>query len=312
MKITYKCVFFHLIVLLSFSYPLYADRSDKCLDYIQRKYYFTVDSIIRDWEHDSVPDPELFVVKTSYFFSLASSNLLRIDKKVPIGSKAIPIQHKETGEIYYIHDDKAYKPEFVDSAISSVKTGIRLFPHRFDLRFGLAYICQEIGDIKAQVSILSQTVEHAKAYPNSVLWAKNKPIANTDSFLIQSLHSYGLYYYQTEEDEKFGQIAKLHVKYFPHSVIGRNDLGNYYGFKRLWRKALEQYMTAFTGDTTDMLVLNNIAHTYKKLGDNHNTIKYYTKVINNTTDQQVKEQALDGLNSLQKKVPPMKRQNNKP
>jgi len=303
MKDTFKGVFFLLMILLSSSYHLYADRSDKCFDYIQRKYYFTVDSIIRDWERDSVLDPELYAVKTNYFFSRSSSNLVRIDKKVPAGNQAIPIQHQKTGEVYYIYEDKSYKPAYVDSAISCVKTGIHLFPHRLDLWFGLAYICQEIGDISSQVKTLSQAVEHANAYSDSILWSKNKPITNTDSFLVQSLHSYALHYYQTEEDEKFGQIAKLHVKYFPHSVIGRNDLGNYYGFKRLWRKALEQYMTAYAGDTTDMLVLNNIAHTYKKLGDNHNATRYYTQVVNNTTDPQIKEQALDGLNSLKKKVP---------
>lgn len=287
-----------LILILGTKTAIYADRTDRCLDYIQKRYFYTVDSIINDWEKDSILSPDYYAVKANYFFNKARKEAIHIDKITPKNIYKIPIKHVSSGEEFYIYEEKRYRPAFIDSAIFYVKKGTQLYPKRLDLWFGLAYIYQEIGDIDAQSRTLSMAVEYSLANLDSMLWAKDSAMIDTDSFLIESLHSYTMFYYKTEEDKKLVQLANLHVKYFPNSVIGLNDLGIYYGFKKLYRKALKQFMLAYEIDKSDMILVNNIAFMYENLNDVSNAIKFYTIVADSALDIEQKTHAGDRIKSL--------------
>lgn len=299
-KIIVKIYLFLFILSLSFAAHADQDLKKRFFEYLDKDNMENAEKLLKNWK-DKDKDPEYYVCGFNYFFRSASREVVPVEKKSK--GSMISVKDPKTGKtIGYLDSKMNIDPAIIAQGISIIQKGIKLFPYRMDMRFGLAYVYQEIGDFNSQYKALEDTLIYAKNSPAQLKWSDDDPLPETDKgFLPQNIHNYALYYYKLEtdkDDESFLKLARLLIKYYPGNVLGYNDMAAYYSIKKDWKKTLEYLLKAHKKDRQDLYVIFNIAETYVKLEQKDKAKEFFNRVIRISPGSEEAEQAKKRIQEL--------------
>jgi tetratricopeptide (TPR) repeat protein len=140
----------------------------------------------------------------------------------------------------------------------------------------------ELKSYKDFTAEIIKTIDYSAIIKNKWTWTDNKPVDDPKEFMLNSIQSYQLQLYNTNNDDlldNMKQIAQTVLKYYPDHVESLSNLSIVYLIKKEYDQALEVLLKAEKLAPTDYIILSNIAQAYKLKGDNKNAIKYYEQTI---------------------------------
>jgi len=235
--------------------------------------YAAAETLIDRRERALPGDAEVYVSRGNLYFQMAFGPMANAAAGLP---GAAPTDSAG-------NPHRAPDTLLVRRAMESVRDGIARHPERLDMRFGLAYLLQQLGDPESEFAVLSNAVAYAKQHPDSLRWTYGEPLPSPpDEYVPQVLHDYVRFYLERDlpgDDLPMLAIARLSAEAYPRNNKSTNDVAFYYGTRGEWQRSLEFLRRAEQADSSDALVLYNLGWAHENLGHKSLAVRYYTRAV---------------------------------
>ena len=150
------------------------------------------------------------------------------------------------------------------------------------MRFGKIYMLGQCENFPEFTKSIIQTIDFDNKIKNAWLWKDDKPLEDSRQFFLSSIQDYIATIYDKEDDKLLPymrQISEALLKYHPDHVESLSNVALTYLIIGDHDKALPYLLKAEIAAPKDIIVLNNIAETYKRKKDNSKAKTYYEKII---------------------------------
>jgi tetratricopeptide (TPR) repeat protein len=261
-----------------------------------------IDSLLDEWRAKSPNDPDAWITSANYYFNQSVGPTISTE---PAKKGDYGLTDKKTGKTA---GSISFKPNVAKTSRSATELlgeATTRFPDRLDIRCGLAFIYQEIGDFDNELARLKKMVAYTKAHPAGLKWLKGEPIEEPeDRYVPDKLHDYGVYYEKKEsqeDDKRWFQIASLATQEYPNHAEGFNDSAGYYADLGDWKKALEMFEKAHQLDPKSVGVLINLGSISVEMRDHAGARKYYEEALKADPNGPFANEAKQALAKLKKK-----------
>lgn len=254
------------------------------------------------WEISEPENAELFTSYFNYYYFLSKKEVLSLGTSEPKSEAALEIKDDQNNTAGYLGSDIKYNPDILEKAFAWIDRGITLHPKRLDMRFGKIHALGEAELWERFNSNIVQTIHHAENIDYQWLWTNNEPYQGNKQNFFSSIQDYQLKLYNTGNDmllKHMRTIAMVILEKKSDHVESLSNLSITYLLEKKYEKALEPLLTAEKIDPKDPIILFNIAHAYKLMGDKENSIAYYEKIIK-LDDQKAAEYAKEQITALKK------------
>lgn len=250
-----------------------ADRAlyDSTITALQQEDYAAArDMITRIHEADST-DPDYFVLSFNYYYMKADRGGVVIRQSEPTEDSALVLTDTAGTVVGFMQDTSMFNLDTLARGTAMIAQGIARYPDRLDMRFGLVHACEqaELYDAmtEALLGILRRRAENNDAWR----WIHNQPLPEEPrSFVLENVQSRVrmLWDRNTEAtDSLLVTLAKALCEYYPESVYGYSDLGSFYASHQQYEESLSWYQKAAAIDSTDVLIMANLATVFINMGD---------------------------------------------
>lgn len=234
------------------------------------------------WEAANAKDPELYVGWFNYYVIIGRTEMVTIDRNQK-KEGGFELTDSATGKpVGFLNSSIHYNSAIIQKGFDYIDKGIALFPTRLDMRFGKIYMLGQAENYKAFANTIVETIDYGQSIQNKWTWKEGKPLQDATNFFLGSMQDYVRTIYDTEKDELLPymrQISEGVLKYYPQHVESLANVALTYALTGENDKALSYLLKAEKIAPKDVIVLNNIAETYKKKNDKTNAAAYYKKVI---------------------------------
>jgi tetratricopeptide (TPR) repeat protein len=257
--------------------------------------------LLREWESANPNDPEFYTCAFNYYYSISKEEVLSLQNKNP--NKDSYQLTDSTGKVAgYLTSNLGYNEARLKTAFGYIDKGIAKFPNRLDMRFGKIYLLGEFGEYRKFSDEILKTIEYSVTIKNKWLWTENNEKDDAENFMLSTVQAYLKQLFDANDDSLLTnmiQIGETTLKYYPKNVEILSTTAVAFMLTQKYDKAIVYLKQAEFIDPKDCIVLNNIAHTYKLIGDKANSIKYY-KLMEKYGDQRTKQQAESNIKQLEK------------
>jgi tetratricopeptide (TPR) repeat protein len=260
-----------------------------------------IEPLLTEWRAKKPDDPDAWITSANYYFNKGHQLMISTTKpkKGDFGLTNAKTG-KAAGSISFEPDQAMTK-----RAAELLQEATAKFPNRLDIWCGLAFIYQESGNFDSELSTLKSMVAHAHDHPAQLQWLKGEQLTEPpDKFIVEKLHSYGLYYHKKEnpeDDKRFLEIARFAAEQFPNHPSAFNDVAGFYSATGDWKKAREWLEKANHVDPKDTVVLVNLGIVCAKIGDLPSARKWYQQAIDLDPSGEYAGEAKEALAKLKKK-----------
>lgn len=141
-------------------------------------------------------------------------------------------------------------------ALSSIRSGIKLFPDRLDLRLSEIHFCQMIGQTDCMTNAMAATLEQAQKNKHNWLWSGTEKKGK--SFMLSAFQTYQKNLWLAKEDAAFQKNAELILSFYPNNVTNLDNLGVLYLEKKAYDKAKDYLERAHLLDPSDQEVIAHL------------------------------------------------------
>lgn len=261
--------------------------------------------LLEKWEKADSNDPELYVAYFNFYINKSRREFIEFGNN-PKGTNVLEIVDNDTTKkrpVGFMYGNVNYDFELIKKGFAYADKGIAKNPARLDIRFGKIYMFGELEDYKNYTDEIVKTIHYSAIIKNRWTWTDNQPVEDPKNFMLGSVQTYQLQLYNTNNDDlldKMKEIAEVVLKYYPDHVESLSNLSIVYLIRKNYDKALDALLKAEKLDSTDYIVLSNIAQAYKLKEDYPNAIKYYELTIKYGTDQAI-DYAKEQITILKKK-----------
>jgi serine/threonine protein kinase/Tfp pilus assembly protein PilF len=162
---------------------------------------------------------------------------------------------------YFLRGREDYERFYYDQARQSLEKAVELDPNFAVAHLWLAWSYSAIGETKAR----NEAYEKAKALS---LKATDK-----ERLYIEASYAGAI----EKNPEKRFRILKEMASKYPKEKRVHNSLGSYYGNRKMYELAIEEYNKALELDPNYGYVLNSLAYAYSDLGDYEKALEYFKK-----------------------------------
>lgn len=273
-------------------------RFQKLLD---KKDTTQLRTLFKEWERTGFDDPEFY---TSVFFIYYQTSM-RQDITLasePQKTDAYQLSASNGQETAYLGPLTIFNTAQLDSGFTYINKGIAMFPDRLDMRLGKCYALRETGNYEAFTGEIINTLDHSLKNGNHWLWTENEQLKNGEGFMLNAVYDYMKQLYEAEDDKLLAnmqQIGDKVIAHYPRNIEIISLTAVAYMLSDNFNKAIEYFKLAEKIDPEDFIVLNNIARTYRLMGDKVNALKYYDLTAK-YGDEEAKEQAIANINELKR------------
>lgn len=260
--------------------------------------------LLEKWHQNDPNDSELFVAYFNYYVGLSREEVIVMGTDVS-SEESLELKGKDsTGQEINasIYSQTQFNESLLFKGIEFIDQGIEKYPNRLDMRFGKIYMLGQIEHYEEFTSEIIETINYSTVNENQWTWDGNRAVENPKGFLLTSIQDYQAQLYETNDDallNNMEQIALAILKLYPDHVESQTNLSVVYLLQKKYEKALVPLKQAEKIDPKDYVVLGNIAHAYKMLGDKDNAIKYY-KLTQKYGDKESKAYAKSQIKELKK------------
>lgn len=262
--------------------------------------------VLDNWGEQKEKDPQYYVCCFNYYVNKSITQGYVVQANPPADESQIILTLKDpnTGEIKGFMVSKiVYDPNIANEGIKYIKSGLKIFPDHYEMRFGLLWVLKELREFDQYLDELDDALKYF--FDNKltyIYWNNNKKISDPDNFIIQTLQE--ILYEFVNKDDLFANTKFLNsyidimIKYFPYNKYGYANKGFMYVATKEYDKALEYYFKAYKIDDKDPLVLFNIGFIYKLQGNYDRAKTYFEKVITLGGDEYYTKRAKEELKDL--------------
>lgn len=276
-----------------------APRYQQFQDLVRFKDTSKMGEFLANWEKAAPKDPELYVAYFNYYFLRARREVVHLDK-IPEGRENLEVQDSTGNPVAYMNGRVTYDLSLLDSGYRYIDKGISLYPDRLDMRFGRIYVLGQTAAYDSFTAHIIRTVEYSRVNRNKWRWSEDKPLANAEKSLLQSVQAYLKQLYDAENDsllKNIQQIGEVVFKYYRNNVELLSTVGVTWLLTGNYDKGLQYLKMAEKLSPRDFVVVNNLAYGYKLKGDKANALKYY-QLIYREGNKEAKEQAAAAIREL--------------
>ena len=258
----------------------------------------TVVSLISDWERLYPGDAELFSLRANYYFMDAVSDVITLSDEKPADGRGYYVMEDSLGNTQYMCSEVQTDSVRVGCAKAILADGIAKYPDRIDLRLGKVTVHLKVGENTSAVKEVCSMVEHSVLNDNKWLGTLDKPV-ETDgvSYMRDCIQDYLSQLVDAEDLVSAENMVDACVRFYPKDPVFLSDKGVMRFYAGDLKSALDWYLSAYSVSPGDMLVVNNIAYTYEKLGDKQNALKYY-RILAASNDAEFSENAKAAVQEL--------------
>lgn len=258
----------------------------------------TVVSLISDWERLYPGDAELFSLRANYYFMDAVSDVITLSDEKPADGRGYYVMEDSLGNTQYMYSDVQTDSLKVGYTKAILTDGITRYPDRIDLRLGKITVHLKVGENVSAVKEVCSMVEHSVVNDNKWLGTLDKPV-ETDgvSYMRDCIQDYLSQLVDAEDLVSAEDMVDACVRFYPKDPVFLSDKGVMRFYAGDLKSALDWYLSAYSVSPGDMLVVNNIAYTYEKLGDKQNALKYY-RILADSNDAEFSENAKAAVQEL--------------
>lgn len=258
----------------------------------------TVVSLISDWERLYPGDAELFSLRANYYFMDAVSDVMTLSAEKPADGRGYYVMEDSLGNTQYMYSDVQADSLKVGYTKAILADGITKYPDRIDLRLGKVTVHLKVRENVSAVKEVCSMVEHSVVNDNKWLATLDKPV-ETDgvSYMRDCIQDYLSQLVDAEDLASAEDMVDVCVRFYPKDPVFLSDKGVMRFYAGDLKSALDWYLSAYSVSPGDMLVVNNIAYTYEKLGDKQNALKYY-RILADSNDAEFSENAKAAVQEL--------------
>ena len=276
------------------------DFEARLREQVAQRSFAAAESLLAERERRHPGDAEVYVGRGNLYFLMAHRGVSSAASVLPGTSTP----QDSAGSAAATPDT-----QLVRRAIDVIREGIRRHPERLDIRFGLAFIHQQIGDPAGEIAALREAVDYAREHAAELRWLYGEPLPSPpDRYIPTALRDYVRFYSDRGAPGDEGpmlEIARLSAEAYPKSPQSANDVALYYGNHGDWKRSLEFLEQAEQADSTNPLVLYNLGWAHENLGHRSRALRYYTRATTAGDaggKQDVAQSARDGLARLNGKT----------
>jgi tetratricopeptide (TPR) repeat protein len=253
---------------------------------------------LKIWENAQPNNAELYVAYFNYYFNKSRSEILHLETHSGPGENVI--LKDSTGKTAgFIYSGYQYNDSLFNLGQHYVDEGIKRNPRRLDLYFGKVYSWGEIGRFDKYQAELLKVIDLSARINYNWLWSDDKIIEDSKNHFKGVIQSYcnELFNLNPPKFDVIKAISQKMIFYFPQDIEYYSNIGSCYAMQGDYKKGLEYFKKAFSLNSKDIIVLNNLAYSYEQLKDYVNAIKFYNLVIKygNDDDKKYAKQAVDEL-----------------
>lgn len=164
-------------------------------------------------------------------------------------------------EGYFITDSAQ-----VDSAVMTLQEGIRKFPNRLDLYFGLAATYLYIDQPDMMIYIVEKAMKQEKKNKGKWLWTADEPVPDDIDYVYERVQEDFARFWAAEDLERCERVAQMAVKYYPKRAEYWNNVGvvaiwkEDFSEKPNFKKAMKYFQKALKLKPDDELIKANIEY----------------------------------------------------
>jgi tetratricopeptide (TPR) repeat protein len=259
------------------------DYKAKYLKFLETKDFEKLNELLVLWEQDEAENPELYIAYFNYYLNRNYKSGIAITHDTNVSGTILEITDPETGEIIgYMGENSQYDLDDVQLALLSLNKGLVIRPDRLDMYFGKAHILQEISDYNSQGRALIDCLNTSIDIDNNWYWSDDEKLSDGKEFLINNMQDYYNSWFQVRSDESYKAIrsvSSLQMEIYPYHVYGYNNMAFSYLSKADYPEGLKYLLQAEKIDPLDTVIMNNIALTYKYMGDKEQAETYFKKLL---------------------------------
>ena len=256
--------------------------------------------VLTAWASAAPKDPELFIAYFNYYVRNSMTEIISLDESRK-NKNSFVVSDTGTGKpIAYLNSSLKYKSDILQKGFDYIDQGIRFHPTRLDMRFGRIYMLGQAENFHEFTKEIVAAIEYGNQINNTWLWKEGKSLENGKQFFLNSLQDYITTIYNTGDDNLLPlmrQISETVIKYFPEHVESLSNIALTHLINGQYDKALPFLLKAEELAHKDVIVLNNIAEAYRRMGDKINAKIYFGKVIKHGNEEQ-KQDARQKIKSL--------------
>ncbi|MCU7549571.1 tetratricopeptide repeat protein [Chitinophagaceae bacterium LB-8] len=238
--------------------------------------------VLAAWATASPKDPELFIAYFNYYVSKSMTEVVSLDRTKK-DEHSFVLTDTGTGKpVAFLNSSVKYNSELLQKGFDYINQGISLHTSRLDMRFGKIYMLGKAENYPEFTKEIVSTIDYGNKINNAWTWKEGKPLENPEQIFLGSLQDYVTTIYNTGDDNLLPlmrQISEAVIKYYPDHVESLSNIALTYLIAGDYDKTLPYLLKAEEIAPKDIIVLNNIAETYKRKGDKTNAKAYYEKVI---------------------------------
>ena len=244
--------------------------------------------LLKKWESLNPNDPDLFISYFNFYFNRSRKETMSLGKS-PTDKKYLEVKDSTNKTAAYLGLTTSYNPEYIKKGFAYIDKGISIYPNRLDMRFGRIHVLGVIGNYDEFTSKIKESIDLGFKINHNWMWDDDKPLDDPKNFFLIAIQDYVGIIYNTEDDNllpKMREISENVLKYEPNHVESLSNVATTYLLIGNYAKALEYLLSAEKIAPKDVIVLNNIAESYKRMGEKVNSKTYYEKIIKvgNTED----------------------------
>lgn len=255
-------------------------------------------SLIEDWEKLYPDDAELYSVRANYYFMNAINKVTVMSDKEPTDGRRTLVFLDLLGVTRYMYTESHYNTARIGLAEGTLAEGIAKYPDRLDLRLGKVAIHLQAKENALAALEIESALERSVVNKNKWLGTLDEPI-KTDgvSYLRECVQDYFVDFINADDMISAGSIVDAAIRLYPKDAVFLADKGTICYYSNDLKGALKWYLASRENAPDDMLVADNIARIYDKLGDKQNAIKYY-RIVAESGDENYAESARARLKNL--------------
>jgi FimV-like protein len=292
------------VVFVCLLVPALAAFPDQKADYqklLEQKRYPELLQLLTAWEQSDPTNPEVYIGYINYYLTVGRIEGVSLDRTAKQGATVLRLTDPNTGEtVGYMNPAVFYDDKDVAAGLGKLNEGLKYGPDRLDMYFGKIYILNEVLDYGTAGKTLVDVLNRSALNGNKWLWSDNKPVQDGQDFLLNNIQDYYSKWLDARSKESLDavqQACSVQIKLYPDHIYAYNDIGYSFALRADYKTALGYFLQSERIDPTDLLVVNNIAQTYVRMGDKGKAKEYYGKILKFGSDAQ-KKQAQEQIDRL--------------
>lgn len=296
---------FLTLLALIVTFPAFAQTRNELYDKfdnaVTQHDSATTAAIMTEWEKLYPDDAELFSVRANYYYMNAVEEMVALSKEKPTDGREYYVMEDSLGEEAYMYSEHMVDTAKVSTAQAILADGITKHPNRLDFRLGKIALHLKMAENTLAVQEITSALEQSITNGNKWCTTLDAPV-ETDgiSFLRECIQTYFMQLISADDLPSAENIVNTCLHFYPQDAIFLTDKGTLRFFAGDLPAALQWYMAANKISPDDMLIVNNIANIYEKMGDNENALKYY-HIVAGSNDEYYAEKAMQAIKELNAK-----------